>query len=145
MRGASAIQDALREVPNLPLRVLVVWEPVLATDVAPPTNRVLARVLDRRAVQFWDEDRLISREILRASPSGAASDPDAEDGEIVWDYVAIHPAGSRWEGGPPPPDFEGGTVVEVIEEVRSRLGAESEDRSRPVAPDAGAAPPKSDS
>lgn len=111
--------------------MLVVWEPVIMSDIAPPTTRTLARIADPRAVQFWDNERLISQEILRASsvaPDGAGMGSGSDDGEIVWDYVAIHPAGGTWEDVPPAPEFEGGTVLDVIDEVRRHLGVEDTTR-----------------
>ena len=109
LRGASAVQRLLARNPSVPLRVLVVWEPVIFSDIAPPTNFALARITDSRAVQFWDHGLTLSRAIR-----GGASD---DDGVIVWDYVAVFPAGARWEAAPPDPLFSGGTVVDVIDEV----------------------------
>jgi hypothetical protein len=81
------------------IRVFVVWEPVIPTDIAPPTNGALALASDRRTAQLWDPDRILSQEIVRA----ALEDPtllSTEDGgvdatTVVWDFVAVFPHGVR--------------------------------------------------
>ena len=40
------------------VRVLVIWEPILATDWKAPSHSTLARIPDRRARQFWDPKHL---------------------------------------------------------------------------------------
>src|SRR5262245_33195555 len=107
-------------MPQARVRVLVVWEPVLLTDVAPPTSHALNRVLDARAAQFWDAGRPLSRAL------------GGTDDEIVWDRVAVYPAGSRWDESPPTGDFEASPVVDVIDEVRRPISADrgSPPRSR---------------
>lgn len=124
MRGASAIQDVAAAFPDAPLRLLVVWEPVIATDVAPPTTSVLARISDGRARQFFDEGRIVSREILRsilADPDRRPEEHHLDEDSIVWDYVALFPPGVLWEGAAPAPAFEGAPVVEAAAELRGRL------------------------
>lgn len=125
MQGASALQDVLDELQALPLRVLVVWEPVLWTDVAPPTSGVLARLSSLNAIQFWDERRLLSQFMVEA----AAKDPSLlQPGDtlppdmIVWDFVAIFPPGAIWKDVPRPA-YYGGPVVDVMDQVRSTLSA----------------------
>src|SRR4030095_9902258 len=70
-RGASAGEDILRSTTQ-PLRVLVVWQPVLKSDLAPPTTGTLSRISDARAIQYWDHDRALSTYLVavaRANPS----------------------------------------------------------------------------
>ena len=54
------------------LGVFVVWEPVLARDVRPPSRATMARVPDPRVSQWWDPERRISAELQRVGvrPSG---------------------------------------------------------------------------
>lgn len=125
MQGASALQGLLEEFRSLPIEVLVVWEPVLWTDLGPPTSRVLAKTSDARVTQFWDEDRVLSEFMIKAAtqdPSlfqpGYALQPD----EIVWDVVAIFPPGASWDTLPKP-SYYGGPVVEVLDRVRAALSA----------------------
>lgn len=124
MRGASALDDVLKRHPRARLRVLVVWEPVLFTDTAPPTTRTLARLSDPRVAQFWDRHLFLSRaikETARRDPRHAlhemASDPDA----VVWDALGLFMPGTRWTDDFPSPVFQGFPVVEAVDELERRL------------------------
>src|SRR5262245_54414114 len=99
------------------MRVFVVWEPVILTDLAPPTSAVLARLSDARGSQLYDEDRLLSRRLIqwdtlaasdgeeeRQEGQGMGESEDGVDG-VVWDQVLIYPPGARWETRLPAPDF----------------------------------------
>ena len=128
MRGASALQKVFEGRPGAKLKVLVVWLPVVKTDIAPPTKRVLGFLKDARVTQFWDEGRLTSKAMLAA----AGENPKwtkPEDRElcwgqgVVWDFVAVFPEGARWEKQVPAPDFYGFPVVEAIEGLEKRLEA----------------------
>lgn len=118
----------LKEMPGTPVRVLVVWEPVLLSDIAPPLSAVLSLVSDRRAMQFWDPDRTLSQQMLQAARETPAVLPfdgevgeEEEEGLIVWDYLAIYPAGLRWEDSMPAPIYGNAPVIRYMEEVRKRL------------------------
>jgi hypothetical protein len=73
------------------VRVFVVWEPVLITDWHAPGAGAVGRIPDARVAQFWDPRHALSQAIRR--------------GRVVWDYVAIYPAGVRW--GEAFPKFSG--------------------------------------
>ena len=45
------------------LVVLVVWEPILPSDWTRPTRPVMARISDKRVIQFWDKDHLIAKRL----------------------------------------------------------------------------------
>ena len=125
MQGASALQDVLDDLQGLHIRVLVVWEPVLLTDLSPPTSWVLARTSDTRAVQFWDEDRLLSEFIVKAAkedPSLLEPGDSLPQDTIVWDLVVVFPPGARWSTLPRPV-YYGGPVVAAIDQVRSTISA----------------------
>lgn len=117
MRGASALQRVLEELPGARVRVFVVWEPVIDSDVAPPSAAILPR--DPRAQSYYDPGRVLSPLLPWAPHDGG----HGEDEGIVWDYVAVWPPGPRWEGGPPRPDFGGAPVIRRIDEVKRRLAA----------------------
>ncbi len=102
-------------MPAARLRVLVVWEPVLATDWAPPTSSVLARISDARAAQYWDHDRVLSQKILASGFKNPLSGP------VVWDAVGLFAPGVRWESSFPQPEFSGAPVANVIGELRERV------------------------
>ena len=127
MRGASALQDILAEMGERPVRVFVVWEPVIATDLAPPTSAVLARIPDPRVSQYWDRSNALSQTLRRAAARDWKELPirrELRDARVVWDYLLLFPAGAEWpDAGPPPPEFAGGTVVDTIAETKARLTA----------------------
>ena len=110
MQGASAFQKLLDEQRDQRIRVFVIWEPVLPTDLASPSTRTLARISDARANQYWDKERLISR---------ALGETDANS--IVWDYVAVYQPGKLWDQAPPEPVYSSVPVVEVIDGAREAI------------------------
>lgn len=102
----------------------MVWEPVLPTDFAPPSDSALARISDSRAIQFWDRATLTSKDalpILRNDPSPVIGSDSLVTGSIVWDFVAIFPRNARWSDSFPIPVFKGAPVVDVITEFKRRL------------------------
>lgn len=124
VRGASAIQAVLDENAKLPVRVLVVWEPVIATDVAPPTSAKLGLVHDPRAVQYWDKGRALSKDIMRAArenPSRYSMPAGIDRETTIWDVVAVFPKNVRWERDIPVPSYYGGPVVEEVSSLRKAV------------------------
>jgi len=118
VRGASAIQDVLSENARAAVRVLIVWEPVIVTDVAMPTSSTLARVHDARAAQFWDQDRALSGDIIRsvmADPDRYSLPDEVDEKTVVWDVVAVFPPGATWDRDIPKPSFYGSPVVDAID------------------------------
>ena len=83
--------------------MFVVWEPVLPSDLGAPSTATMNRVPDLRARQFWDPKRLLSHAL-----------GEHDRGSVVWDYLAIYPAGAMWEDAPPAAVFHGSTVVRSI-------------------------------
>lgn len=100
----------MREFAGKPVRALVVWEPVLVMDWFLPSTMTLSRMSDTRAAQFWDRGRLVSHSL---GEHGRSS--------IVWDYIAVYPAGAVWEDRPPEADYHGGPVVKVMEAARAAV------------------------
>lgn len=126
MQGASAIQSLLAERKGAPLRVLIVWEPVLHTDIASPTTSTLARVGDARVAQFWDPLRLLSARllpVLQADPGPVIGKPSLVTEDPVWDFVGVYAPGVRWSDPPPAPSFKGAPVVSVLRELNRHLDA----------------------
>ena len=95
----------LNQVQSHQLRVFIVWEPVIATDLGPPTSFVLSRVSDPRAVQFWDKSRSLSKSMV-AGQENTWHVPQGESplspGMIIWDFVAVFPPGAVWRSHEPP-------------------------------------------
>jgi hypothetical protein len=115
LRGASAFQKLLEEQPATNVRVFVIWEPVLPSDLFAPSSSSLNRISDARTSQYWDKPRVVSR-------SMGETDHDS----IVWDIVAVYPRGKLWEQAPPEPSYSGGAVIDVIDETRNAIKRELE-------------------
>lgn len=124
MRGASALQGLLLELPGRPVRVFAVWEPVLSTDVGPPTATVLSRLSDARVEQYWDPGRLLSGRILKASHTVPAFAIFSGQLQAAWDLAAVYPPGASWPSGAvPEPVYCGNPVVESIDSLRAKIAA----------------------
>lgn len=127
VRGVSALNDLLAEFPDAPLRVYVVWQPVLKTDIAPPLSRVMGLIPDPRAAQFWDPGRALSAEIVRnvnAEPGRFGFDEPLPADFVVWDAVAVFDRAAVWDRSFPAPAYHGGPVAEVIGDTRLALARE---------------------
>jgi len=127
VRGASALDELLAEFPDARLRVLVVWEPVLKTDVAAPLTRVLGLLEDGRVTQYWDPDRIISTDLVRSvneTPARYGRDEALPPGFIAWDVVAVFSSTAKWEHDPPAPAHYDGPVVHAIDGARQAIAAE---------------------
>jgi len=108
LQGASAFQKLLDEQREGKIRVFVIWEPVLPTDLAAPSTMTLKRIADLRASQYWDKEHLVSKSI------------GEEDG-VVWDYVAVYPQGKIWDKGLPEPSYSKAPVGHAIAETREAI------------------------
>ena len=64
----------------------------------------LHRITDRRSRQYWDPDRVLSKQM-----------GERDSDSITWDYVAVYRPGQRWDDKPPQPIYEGYPVVQAIE------------------------------
>jgi len=93
----------LREINSKDVRVFVVWEPVLATDLAAPSTASLARIPDVRAAQYWDRERVLSHLLGEHNRS-----------TVVWDYIAVYEPGTVWQDAPPKPVYSDHPVLDVI-------------------------------
>jgi len=127
VRGASALQKVLDDHASAPLRVLVVWEPVIATDVGPPISRVLRLIHDTRAIQYWDAKRVLSTDIVRsvrADPSRYSPPQEIPGDFILWDTAILFSKGARWDENLPVPAYYGGPVADVIAEASQKLAQE---------------------
>ena len=112
MRGASALESLLETQTDPRLRVYVIWEPVLATDLSAPSTIALRRIHDPRVKQYWDKDRVLSH---------AMGEHDRPS--VVWDYIAVYRPEQIWTEAPPQPQFNGRPVVRFIEGTRKALEA----------------------
>jgi hypothetical protein len=108
LQGASAFEKLLEEQREGKIRVFVIWEPVLPTDLAAPSTMTLKRISDPRASQYWDKEHLASKQI-------------GESDGVVWDYVAVYPKGKLWDKSPPEPVFSHAPVIRGIDGARDAI------------------------
>ena len=127
MRGASALNRLLAEFPDAHVRVQVVWEPVLKSDIAAPFSRVLGLLHDRRVRQYWDPQRVISVDLVRSvndDPARYRREDKLPPSFISWDVVAVFAKSAHWDRDLPVPVYYGGPVVESIEATRKAIADE---------------------
>jgi hypothetical protein len=110
LQGASAIEKILQEERDPNIRVFVVWEPVLPTDLGAPSTATLRRISDRRASQYWDKEHLISRLLGERDRSS-----------VVWDYVAVYRPGTLWDSVPPGPLYSHVPVVRGVDGTKDAV------------------------
>lgn len=94
----------------------MVWEPILPSDWGRPTRPVLARITDRRVVQFWDKDHLIAKKVdqqLAVQPSCCRR------AGALWDLAVLYPKGVQWDGSQPV--YVNGPVVKIKTELAKQV------------------------
>jgi hypothetical protein len=104
------------------MRVLVVWEPILATDWRPPSGRTLGRIRDGRVRQFWDPKHVVSSELNdHATRTPPQTKPHCciQKG-FYWDEAILFPAGEHWKDAPASV-FWNGPVVRIVSSLESSL------------------------
>jgi hypothetical protein len=138
LQGASAIQQTLEAVPSPLVRIFVIWEPVLPSDLWAPKNSTLSLIPDRRAMQFWDRGHLLSKKIVEAARSNPAAILGERrlKGSIIWDFVGLYPRGVRWDAAFPTAKFAGSPVLDVIDELRIHLAEAQAAERRSAQPSA---------
>ena len=110
LQGASAIERLLEEQHDRRIRVFVIWEPVLPTDLAAPSTMTLKRISDMRASQYWDKEHLISKSL-----------GERDSDSVVWDYVAVYQPGELWDQAPPEPVYSNVPVIRGIDGTREAI------------------------
>jgi hypothetical protein len=94
------MEKLLKEQADSGIRVFVVWEPVLPTDLGAPSTFTLRRVSDLRASQYWDKEHMVSRLLGQRDSSS-----------VIWDYVAVYQPGKLWDQAPPEPLYSHVPVI----------------------------------
>ena len=110
LQGASALNKLLSEQRDSKIRVFVIWEPVLPTDLGAPSTMTLRRVSDLRGSQYWDKEHVVSRLLGEQDRSS-----------VVWDYVAVYEPGKLWDQAPPQPASSGVPVIRAIGGTRDEI------------------------
>jgi hypothetical protein len=121
----------LRRHPELPVRVFVVWQPILPTDWAPPTAFAMNRISDRRAQQYWDPDHVVAKRLAADRRAPQPAEDCCERSGVLWDLVALYPKGAAWEERIPTATVFNGPVVDVTPEVESALAGTAAITSTP--------------
>jgi hypothetical protein len=94
---------------------------MLPTDLSAPTTRTLARLSDKRVRQYYDADHLLAKRLkLDAQPPQPVPDCCTRKG-ILWDLMAIYPAGPTWSDRIPVAAVFNGPVVDVIDALKTAL------------------------
>lgn len=107
----------------------MVWERIAREKSAAPSPAVTEKVSDARTTQFWDPDQVAARALRAAAamdPGWPAAGLPEEEG-VIWDSVLLFPPGARWEERPPTPQWAGGDIIDVIDEL-DRLLFSARDR-----------------
>jgi len=101
--------------------VFVVWEPILSTDWSPPSTFALHRIRDERARQYWDPEHLIAKKLAADRRAPQPEEECCEQSGILWDLVAVYPRGVVWTDRLPAAVLFNGPVVDVKEDLESRI------------------------
>jgi len=112
----------LQHYSNPSLRVLVVWEPILPTDLRSPVHSTLGRILDKRTRQFWDPQHLVAQELGRiAGENPGQPKPDCcINRGFFWDDAILYAPHSQWRQTPAAV-FWNGPVVRVTSALEKTL------------------------
>ena len=123
--GSKALQKMLATLPGR-VTVLAVWEPIAADDPA-PTKKLVRNLPDPRVHQFWDPEHVMSHEMRASELAHPGSAPqvrtrtDNDPEGIMYDTVAIFPAGARWDGTLPAPVFLDVGLKAILPKLRGEL------------------------
>ena len=99
----------------------MVWEPMLASDVAPPTSLAMHLISDRRVRQYWDKQHALARQMKTdARPSQPEPRCCVSDG-ILWDLAAVYPKSAMWKETLPVAVVFDGPVVSITSSIESAL------------------------
>jgi hypothetical protein len=104
--------------------VLVVWEPILATDWRAPSWSTLRRIADTRAKQFWDPHHVVAQELNRIAKEkpGLLQPACCMQNDFFWDEAIVYKPQSKWKDAPSP-EFMNGPVVKIAAGLQAALEA----------------------
>lgn len=84
---------------------------------------MLGRISDARAVQFWDEDRVLADRLAHDARDPQPKPDCCEHDGVLWDLAAVYPKGARWEERLPVASVFDGPVVRVTDQISGALSA----------------------
>jgi hypothetical protein len=111
----------LQAAPGAGVHVFAIWEPILASDLAPPISSVLRRFPDGRVRQFWDPDHAVSAQLKKDARPPQPEQECCERRGHLWDLAAVYPAGPTWTDRLPPATLFNGPVVDLSDSLREAL------------------------
>jgi hypothetical protein len=101
------------------VQVFVVWEPMLVSDVAPPTRFAMHRISDHRVRQYWDEQHTLARQ-MKADARAPQPEPHCCDMDgILWDLAAVYPKSAVWKETLPRAVVFDGPVVSITSSIEA--------------------------
>jgi len=104
------------------VRVLVVWEPILATDWRSPSGSTMARIPDKRVRQFWDPKHVVAgalNEIAKQKPPHPEPSCCMQKG-FYWDEAILYAPHAHWKDEPNA-TFWNGPVARIISGLEKTL------------------------
>jgi hypothetical protein len=104
------------------VHVLVVWEPILATDWRPPGGAALGRIPDGRARQFWDPGHLVAAVLNKTAKEKPPQPQPAcciQKG-FYWDEAILYLPHAHWKDAPESV-FWNGPVFRIIPGLENAL------------------------
>jgi hypothetical protein len=101
--------------------VFVVWEPILASDVTPPTRFAMHRISDRRVRQYWDEQHVVAAR-MKADARVPQPEPRCCDSDgILWDLAAVYPKSAMWKETLPSAIVFDGPVLSITSSIEAAV------------------------
>ena len=103
------------------LKVFAVWEPILFTDLSPPSTWALRRLHDPRVAQDRDREHLVAKQMAADARPPQPEHECCTSKGILWDLVAVYPKGVLWTDRMPPAIMFDGPVIDVEEALAKSL------------------------
>lgn len=98
-------------MPSARVKVFVIWEPIIFSDLTLPPSSSLARIPDQRARQYYDQDHLVSKALQHQMLATGVTGQDyfVKD-KYAWDTMAVYNPGALWDDAGAKPAFVGAPV-----------------------------------
>ncbi len=103
------------------MQLFVVWEPILASDVAPPTRLAMHRISDRRVRQYWDEQHVLAGRMKTDARIPQPEPHCCDSNGILWDVAAVYPKSATWRETLPSAFVFDGPVVSITSSIEAAL------------------------
>lgn len=91
-------KKVLKQIQDPNLRVYVVWLPILRKDNEGRVPKATTFVPDKRATNYWDGDKKLSRDFAETLDFIEKSKP-------AWDIYLVYGKDAKWEANAPKPNY----------------------------------------